>query len=98
MELPPTDFESAASASSAIPASGWDDAPKVSHRVWALRYLRALAGQSHERSKVGWLWFAPPPTGRMDSFGALFPGFHPGLFSFLPPGGSARPGPLWREG
>src|ERR1700678_3674962 len=35
------DFESAASASSAIPASGWNDAPKVSHRVWPLRHSNA---------------------------------------------------------
>jgi hypothetical protein len=39
--LPSADFESAASASSAIPASGWNDAPKVSHRVWPLRYSHA---------------------------------------------------------
>ena len=85
MELPPTDFESAASASSAIPASGWDDAPKVSHRVWALRHSRALAGQSHGRSKAGWLWLLPPPTGRADPLGRR-PGLCPGLFSNPPSG------------
>ena len=79
------DFESAASASSAIPAWGWEDAPKVSHRVWALRYLRALAGQSHERSKVSWLWFAPPPTGRVHSFGTA-PRTSSGAI-FVPPSG-----------
>ena len=42
------DFESAASASSAIPALGWESAFKVSHRVWVGRYSEPTKSAGRE--------------------------------------------------